>query len=61
MLMRESQGLGGLCLGCQVHLKEQGRKSLSQVTMTNLSSLLTEILPFKLGSWLFLGTLYSAH
>lgn len=32
-----------------------------QPQMTNLSSLLTEILPFKLGGWLFLGALYSAH
>lgn len=61
MLVREIQGHGGLFLGCQVHSEEQERKSLSQVTMTNLSSLLTEILPFKLGGWLFLGALYSAH
>lgn len=61
MLMEESQGHGGFLLWCQVHSKEQGRKSLSQVTMTNLSSLLIKILPFELGGWLFLVALYSAH
>lgn len=38
MLMRESQGHGGRFLGCQLHWKEQGRKSLSQVTTFSPSS-----------------------
>lgn len=50
VLMGESQGYRGLLLQCQVDSEEQGRKSLSlEVTMTNLSSLLTETLPFELG------------
>lgn len=50
MLMGESQGHGGLLLWCQVDSKEQRKKYLStEITVTSLFSVLTEILPFELG------------
>lgn len=54
VLMGESQGHGGLLLWCQVDSKEQRRKYLSpEVTVTNLFSLLTGVLPFELGDSYF--------
>lgn len=63
VLMGERQGHGGLLLWCQVDSKEQRKKYLSEVTevtVTNLFSVLTEILPFESGDELFLVVLYSA-
>lgn len=46
----------------QSAFKGTGKKIfVSRVTMTNLSSLLTELLSSELGDWLSLVALYSAH
>lgn len=62
MLMGESQGHGGLLLWCQVDSKEQRKKYLStEVTVTSLFSVLSELLPSELGDELFLVVLCSAR